>query len=306
MWMPKACNNFFIGSTSKSFTAAAVFVAIDEGILTLDDPVNQWIDKSITDKVANANESTIKNLLAHTSGIPDFYTLQLELDRINNVYNDWRKEDVLEYTYGESATHEVGEQYQYSNTNFLLLAMILEKAYNMPFKEVYQQKVFTPLGLISACYDPENIVKEGIVKGYAEIYGNGQLAESEFLYKDELGIGGDGGISANVFDIGIFFERLIKGDLVSDSSLAQMQDWFDIPEIYASPPFNHASNGFGLERYNTAYGTAIGHTGGIDGFECFVFYYPEEDMTFVLSISSSSESDAVINIIEETLAVMFE
>ncbi|PJF37821.1 MAG: D-alanyl-D-alanine carboxypeptidase, partial [Phototrophicales bacterium] len=77
------CNSFLIASISKSITAATIFSLVDDRKLSIDDPVNKWISSSITDKLENANESTIKHLLNHTSGIPDYQTTQYELDRIN-------------------------------------------------------------------------------------------------------------------------------------------------------------------------------------------------------------------------------
>ncbi|MEM6806719.1 MAG: serine hydrolase domain-containing protein, partial [Bacteroidota bacterium] len=275
------CNTFLIASISKVFTSAAIYRYIDKGILTLDDPISTWLDASIIEKVANAEQAQIKHLLAHTSGIADFYTFQFELDRINRISNDFSKEDVLEYIYGVNATHEMGETYSYSNTNFLLLAMILENASGLSFEQVYQQEVFIPLGLSSAYYSEELPIPSGSVKGYVDIYGNGQHVESEFLYKDELGIGGDGGIAINAGDLAIFFEDLMKGELISSSSLDEMTTWFDLPVAYisADDPLGQNENGFGIERFNTTYGSAVGHTGGIDGFSTIALYFPDEDMT---------------------------
>lgn len=287
----KSCNSFLIASISKVFTTAAVFRYIDEGLIALDDPINKWIDPSVTDRIKNGNEARIRHLLAHTSGIADFYTFQFELDRINRLENEWTKEEVLEYIYGVSPTHAVGETYYYSNTNFLLLAMIMEKASGLSFEQVYQQEVFGPLGLSSAVYSEEMPIPDGCVKGYVDVYGNGSYIESEFLYKDELGIGGDGGIAINAYDLAQFFEGLMKGNLISTASLDSMTNWFPIPEDWHWEAFGQTENGYGIEKFNTRFGEAVGHSGGIDGFTTLALYFPDEDMTYVLLSNSAGNEE---------------
>jgi len=300
------CSRFLIASISKSFTAAAVFALIDDGVLSLDDPVNKWINKSITDKVANSNESTLRHLLDHTSGIPDYYTLQFELDRINKIDNGWTQEDVLKYTYGKKATNGVGETYYYCNTNYLLLGMIIERASGLSLEDAYRQKVFEPAGLTSAYYSTTRPIPDGTVKGYVDIYGNGQYVESEFLYKDELNTA-DGGIATNAYDLGLFFEKLLKGEIISPQSLEQMTAYEDLPSDWVDEDFGHFKNGLGLEYNQTPYGYSVGHTGGIDGFLSIAQYFPEHDATFVLLVNSGSyENQQRLNIYQECLSAMFE
>lgn len=305
-----SCNTFLIASISKVFTSAAIYRYIDQGILTLDDPISKWLDESIVENVENADEAQIKHLLAHTSGIADFYTFQFELDRINKITNDFTKQDVIEYIYGVGATNEVGAAYNYTNSNFLLLSLILENASGLTFEQVYQQQVFSPLALNSAYYSEEQPIPDGCVKGYADVYGNGQYVESEFLYKDELGIGGDGGIAINAFDLATFFEQMMKGNLISESSLTEMTNWFDLPSnsIAEDDILGQTENGFGIERFNTSYSSAVGHTGGIDGFSTIALYFPEEDMTLILLLNSAGSEeagDAIDQIFEEVLREMF-
>ena len=306
----QSCNTFLIASISKVFTSAVTYRYIDQGVLSLNDPISQWLDASIVDNVENADEAQIKHLLAHTSGIADFYTFQFELDRINKLTNDFTKQDVLEYVYSVNPTNAVGESYNYSNTNFLLLAMILEQASGLSFEQVYQQEVFTPLGISSAYYSEENPIPDGCVKGYADIFGNGQFVESEFLYNDELGIGGDGGIAINAWDLATFFEQMMKGNLISSSSLDEMTNWFDLPSdwTYEGDILGQNQNGFGIERYNTEYGSAVGHTGGIDGFGTLAMHFPDEDITFVLLINSAGNEqggNSFERIIREVLEEIF-
>ncbi|MBX2846432.1 MAG: beta-lactamase family protein [Saprospiraceae bacterium] len=287
----QACNSFLIASISKVFTSAAVYRYIDKDILSLEDPISQWLDPIFVEEVKNADQAQIKHLLAHTSGIADYYTNAFELDRINKVNNDWSKEEVLGYVFGKKATNSVGQTYAYSNTNFLLLAMILERASGLSFEEVYRQEVFAPLGLTTAYYNERNPLPVGVVKGYVDIYGNGQFVESAFLYGDEIGIGGDGGIAINAFDLATFFEEMMKGNLISQSSLDRMTEWFDLPEDWHWDEFGQTESGFGIEKFNTPFGEAVGHSGGVDGFSSLALYFPEEDMTYILLVNSNGNAE---------------
>ena len=300
------CNTFLIASISKVFTAAAIFRYVDKGILDLDDPISKWLSDEIVEKVDNADEAQISHLLSHTSGIVDYYTDMFELDRVNQINNHFTKEEVLTYVYGKKANFSVGETYGYCNTNYLLLAIILENASGLSFEEIYEQEVFLPLGLTSAYYSESKPIPTGCVKGYSDIYASGEVVEAQNLYQDELGIGGDGGIAINAYDLAIFLEQLMKGNLVSNTSLNEMTNWFDLPEDWQWESYGQTENGFGLEKFNTEYGYAVGHTGGIDGFSTFGFYFPEEDMTYVLFVNNTKAfNNSKSQIFQEVTAEMF-
>ncbi len=305
----KSCNTFLIASISKVFTAAAIYRYIDKGTLGLEDQISQWLDKSIVENVENADEAKIKHLLSHTSGVADFYTTKFDLDRHNVVHNDFTKEKVLKYIYGKKATNGVGETYYYSNTNFLLLSLILEKASGLSFGQVYEQEVFAPLALSSAYYSEEQPIPNGTVKGYIGLGTSNNYFESRHLYQDELGIGGDGGVAINAHDLAVFFEEMMKGNLISQTSLSEMTNWFDLPSDWHAPAFGHTENGFGIEKFNTEYGVAVGHSGLIDGFITISLYFPEQDMTFIHlinSIGNQYSAGARYSIYQEVLQKMFE
>ena len=251
-------------------------------------------------------DSKIEHLLSHTSGIPDYYTLQYQLDQINNTDNNWSQDDVARFAYGKKATHPVGETYYYSNTNYLLLGLILEKISGKSLEEVYAEEIFSPLGLSNSYFGIAQPIPGNAVKGYADIYGNGRYVESEFLYKDELRTA-DGGIASNTYDVAIFLESLMKGSLISEQSLSEMTNWFDLPEEWVYDEIGHTANGYGIEYFTTPYGYAVGHTGSIFGFYTLAFYFPDEDATFILLTNSATfDNQPKTNIYHEVLDIMFE
>jgi len=302
----KPCNRFLIASITKSFTATVIFKYIDQGLLSLNDNAKDYLPASIYNKLENSKEAKIKHLLNHTSGIPDYYTIDYELDRINEEYNNWSQYDIIKYAFNQDATNTVGETYEYSNSNYLLLGIILERISGKLLEEIYSEEIFNPLNLSSGYYSANNSITDDTVKGYVDLYGNGQYVESQFLYKDELGTA-DGGIAMNAYDLGLFYEGLFNENLISDNSLNEMTNWFPLPSDWVDDDFGHFQNGYGLERNDTPYGNSVGHTGGIDGFLSIAQYFPESDKTFVLLVNSGSyENQARINIYNEVLELMFE
>lgn len=270
-------HQLFIGSVSKVFTATSVFAYIDDGLLSLEDPISKWLAPEIIEKVDNADEAQIKHLLSHTSGIKDWYTLALEMSRYNRESNGWDQLEILEYVYGKKAEFELGAQYGYSNTNYVLLGLILESVSGTTLKSVYTEKIFGPLNLKSAYYGVrEEAVPTSVVKGYMDLYGTRGFVESKMLYGDEMSTG-DGGIAINAQDLGVFMDQLLTGNLISASSLVAMQNWFEF-----DPGGTHSSNGYGLEYFEHELGVAYGHTGGVDGFNSFAWRYPTQDITIVV------------------------
>ena len=188
----------YIASITKVFTASLVYKLIENGKLSLDDYVSDWISEDIIKGLANAELAQIRHLLSHTSGIPDYYDMTFDMARLNAYHNGYSHEETLEYAKSKDPNNEVGERYYYSNTNYLLLGMIIEEATGQKLSDLFSQHIFQPLEFTSAYYGGET-VQEGVAKGYVDMYGDGKYVESKFMYLDELNTA-DGGISMNALE----------------------------------------------------------------------------------------------------------
>ena len=137
-----AAMSYPVGSISKQFTATCVLLLQEDGKLTLDDTVSKWFPK-----LTRAKEVTLRELLSHTSGYEDYapqdYTIPL-----------WTKPGdplkLVEEWAGKPLDFEPGTQWQYSNTNFVLAALIVQKASGMAYFDFLEQRVLKPLGLTQA------------------------------------------------------------------------------------------------------------------------------------------------------------
>jgi D-alanyl-D-alanine carboxypeptidase len=296
----------FIASITKVFTASLVYKLVEEGKLTLDDYVSDWIHGDILKGLANANHAQIRHLLSHTSGIPDYYTMAYDMARMNAYHNGYTHEETLEFAKSQDAYNKVGAAYRYCNTNYLLLGMIIEEASGQKLTDVFSGRLFEPLRFQSACYGGEHPIPKGVSKGYVDIYGDGKYVESKFLYIDELNTA-DGGIAINALETGLFFEKLMKSEVISHASLEQMTDCFALPDGWWDPKYHTMESGYGIEKFLTPHGIAYGHTGSIMGFSSVVQYFPDSDKTFVMIVNSSSYEDATQeNIYNSCMEIMFD
>ncbi len=131
--------HYAVGSISKQFTAACILLLAESGKLTLDDPVSRWFPE-----LTRANEVKLRNLLTHTSGYEDYapqdYTIPawMKPARPLDIVHEWA-EKPLDF--------DPGTKWQYSNTNFVLAALIVEKASGMPFWQFLETNVLQPLNL---------------------------------------------------------------------------------------------------------------------------------------------------------------
>src|SRR3954471_19868059 len=132
---------YSIGSISKQFTAAAVLLLQEQGKLSLDDKVSKFVPD-----LTRANEVTIRQLLSHTSGYQDYwpqdYVMPMMLQPVTSA-------KILEMWARKPLDFDPGTKWQYSNTNYVIAGVIIEKASGRPLLEFLQEKIFAPLGMKS-------------------------------------------------------------------------------------------------------------------------------------------------------------
>ncbi len=134
-----AAMHYPVGSISKQFTAACVLLLVEDGKMTLDDPVARWYPE-----LTRANDVTVRMLLSHTSGYSDYapqdYTIPAWTKPVDplTVVREWA---------GKPLDFEPGTKWQYSNTNFVLTALIVQKVSGMPFWQFLESRVLHPLAL---------------------------------------------------------------------------------------------------------------------------------------------------------------
>ena len=287
------CDLLRIASISKVYTATAIMMLYEQGKIDLDDRISKYISNDIVSNITNGDKITVRQLLNHISGIKN-YVYVTSNSWTNNSMQSLSAEENLKYIYNKPADFEPGKKFAYSNSGYLLLGIIIknitqkESAYVAINEMIIEANGYTNT-VIGAKYTPNS-------NGYRDLYEKGAM--KDFSYVDENAVGGedmtDGGIIANSYDVALFFHSLMNNQIVSDSTLQLMQNWYDpsypSTEGYAS----YEGYGLGLTKIKVKDRIAIGHFGMVNCFNSLVYHFPEDNITIcVLNNSYSHKIEKV-------------
>lgn len=253
-----------IGSVSKMFTAALIFKAIEENKLSLNETIEGYFMS-----IKNADKITIANLLQHRSGIHD-YTRDENFMEYRTYYKS--SEQLLSLLSNYESDFTPNTKGDYSNSNYFLLARILEKKYDKSFEKILREKIVQPLGLDDTyCGKGINLANnESNSYDFSE-------KRTKFVETDMSLAFGSGSIVSTSKDVNTFMTALFTGQLLTKESLAFMTT---IKDNY----------GMGLFRYEFNDQKGFGHRGQLDAFRSTSIYFPKEDLAFTL-ISNGSKID---------------
>ncbi len=287
---------FHSESIAKTNTATAVMMLVDEGKIDLDATITTHLPRRITDRIGNGNTARVRHLLEHTSGIRDWQNdeLQFDIDALNDPYGDYTPERMLEYIYDKPAHFAPGSQYRYSNSNYLLLALIMDHVLGYSHARFVSERIIKHLGLEHTYYKNEVGYPNppGLVNSYTDLYGNGKLMNVSDAHKhlNSLYVG-EGGYLATAQDYALFIEALFNGKLVSSASLAAMMPDADY-------------NGFGLNLH----GQGIGHGGGDFGGQSYRYYFPASKTTIVFAANGGNGhiERLFLQMMEDVMNAVFE
>lgn len=259
---PNETTKYRIGSISKSFTSVLVFKAVEENKLSLDTNISKYFPN-----IKNADKISISNLLNHRSGIHSFTD--------NENYLSWNtqkksEEELLKIIEDGGSDFEPNSKADYSNSNYVLLSLILEKIYKKPYSEILQEKIIKPIGLKNTYVGGKINLENNEAHSY--IFENNWIKETETDLSIPLGAGA---IVSTPSDLLQFADALFNGKIISEKSLNLMET---IKDDYGSGLFQMP---FGTKK-------AYGHTGGIDGFSSNYGYFPEEKVAFALTSNGSN------------------
>lgn len=251
---------FHLASVSKPFTSAAIMLLQEDGKLDVRAPL-----RAILPDYPNGDRLTIHHLLSHTSGIPnvnDFPEYDEEQRRPHTPA------DLVDLFRAKPLEFEPGAKYGYSNSNYNLLALVIEKASGLSYGEFLEQRIFKPLGLDRAGHhgSAAQIVRNAAL-GYAPA-GNVGLERAPYI--DWSVKTGNGSIYSDAAGVARFLRSAHKGQLLAPESIAA---------TFASHTAN-AGYGWFLTKAN---GRALHHANGRSpGFAAQADYYPDDDVTVVV------------------------
>ncbi len=278
--LPTGDDHMRIASVAKAFSGATALSLVDEDVLSLDDTIGELLP----DLPAAWGDVTLRQLLSHTSGLPDFLRTQGFEEAVTaSVDVAPPPEELLTYAYDEPLNFEPGTEYQYSNSDNIAVGLMIQAATGRPYAEVLQEQVLDPLGLDQTSL-PEGVeIPEPFIHGY-------NLTEGEPIedVSDGLAAGwawASGGIVSTPNDLNDFIRGYVSGELYSAEVRAEQQTLF-IPGGESGPPgpaLNSAS--LALFRYDTPCGTVYGHTGNTVGYTQFAVASPDGERSATVAIN---------------------
>jgi D-alanyl-D-alanine carboxypeptidase len=293
----KPTDRFRIGRTTNLFMAVVGLQLAEEGVLDLNAPIASYLPPEVGDRIVDSDQIRVRQLLNHTSGIPDVYTsgffdtVQLEPDY------PWTTLEVLEFAYDREPTTVKGV-FSYSSTNYLLLELILEKVTGLPLAEIIQQRVQEPAGLTNTFLELREPIPGGFAQGYQD-WNNDGTSENVTTPLINAGLGlGDRGLVSNATDLVRFFRAL----LYNDSLLYH----YSIEEMLSPTPIGAAEGyGLGLTYQLTPWGEAWGQTSSTLGFQSVILYLPIHDLTMVVWMNQGDPATAEpLSVAEDSLRII--
>lgn len=255
---------FRVGSVSKTFSGVVLLQLVEERRLKLDAPVNTYLEGLLPD-----DRITVRHLLSHRSGLADYTDAMFNetvpgFEAVRNRVFSYR--ELLDLSLAEPRTTEPGGAYAYSNTNFVVVGMLIEKLTGRPVADAYQRRIIKPLGLRQTAYvHPDTRIKGTHVRGYL----HPDEAGAPLVDSTEQTVSwaqSAGAVISSPADLNTFTSALMRGRLLSPATLEAMTT------VTPTDGTNTRFYGLGLRRYDLSCGTRVyGHTGTVQGYYTYAF-----------------------------------
>jgi len=290
-----------IASLTKTFVATAVLQLVDEGQLALDDPLERFVPG-----IAGGDQVTVRDLLAMASGVWSFTSDEALVARFDaDPALAWTVGDTVDLLREHSADFAPEAKVVYSDSNYVLLGMIVEQITGRPIGEVIEERILKPLGLTATRFpaDDEPGVPVPAAVGYLP---TSTSAPSDGDTSGDLRpvtvinptfAWASGAMTSTVDDLARWAAEVTVGTLISPELQAQRLQTRRFTEV-------DVDYGYGLGVMNTK--DMFGHTGGIVGFGAVMTRFPAADATFVVLVNSSTNFDnASLDIFNALLGELF-
>ncbi|WP_296536752.1 serine hydrolase domain-containing protein, partial [uncultured Actinomyces sp.] len=216
-----------IGSNTKTFVAVVVMQLVQEGKVGLDEPIETYLPGLIKGEGIDGSKITVRQLLQHTSGLPDFdETLVGTTDVFQYRHHYVTPRDVLDSALSKPAQFEPGAQWKYTNTNYLVLGMLIERVSQRPVGEQIDERIVKKLGL-SHTYFPapgDRSIKGTHPQGY-HLSAEGKL--EDITEMDPTWGWAAGAMVSTPSELNTFFQAVFDGRLLTQSSIDEMKKGVD-------------------------------------------------------------------------------
>ncbi|MEV8327221.1 serine hydrolase domain-containing protein [Kitasatospora sp. NPDC056731] len=261
--------NMRIGSVTKTFTATGVLRLVDQGKVGLDDPVSKYVDG-----VPGGDNITIRQLAGMRSGL---FPYTSDPDFVNALISDpnrvFTPDQLLAYGYKHPANFPPGSKFQYSNSNYILLGKVIEKAGGEPVGQFLKDQVFSQAGLNGTVFPTDATFPDPHARGYTDQTPNGHTTDATDW--NPSWAWSAGAVISNLTDLQNWAKSLATGSLLKQDTQSQR---------LKTQPTGDPGVGYGLGLFNN--NGWIGHNGSLPGYETVAVYLPQSQATLVILLNT--------------------
>lgn len=283
----KPTDRLLAGSVGKTFAAATALQLVKEGKIGLDDKIEKYLgSEPWFSRLPNARDITIRQLMNHTSGLVRYeFKEQFTKDLTAHPEKSWKPAELVAYLLDEKAPFEAGKGWDYSDTNYIVLGMIIEKVTGKKFYDEANRRLLKPLKLTGTI--PQDGPRlNGVVQGYAGAnnpFGgkDAMIEQGKFVINPQFEWTG-GGYASTAQDLARWAKMIYEGKAFSADLLPQ------VVEGVAAPMLGRESKyGLGVIIRKTPVGVAYGHSGFFPGYMTDMMYFPEHKVAVAVQVNTS-------------------
>jgi D-alanyl-D-alanine carboxypeptidase len=269
----RATDRMLQGSVGKTYVAAVALQLVQEGRLDLDAKISKYIgNEPWFGRLPNGADITVRQLMTHTSGLVRYeFQPRFMADLRAQPYREWTPADRLAYIMDAAPPFAAGEDWEYSDTNFIVLGVIIERIVGRPYYEELRRRILGPLKLVNTI-PSDRPELPGVANGYAgpknELGGyDASLVNGRFAANPGLEWTG-GGIASTADDLARWAALLYEAKAFSPELVARMVE--GVPSKLGP----NTKYGLGAMIRTTPIGVAYGHSGFFPGYATEVLYFP--------------------------------
>ncbi|WP_330328530.1 beta-lactamase family protein [Streptomyces sp. NBC_00536] len=263
-----------LGSETKTFTVTALLQLVDQGKAGLDDPIGRYITG-----VPNGDRITLRELAGMRSGL---FSYTLDPDFIKTFEGDpqqaFAPQQLLDYSFKHPVQFAPNAKFQYSNTNLILLGLVVEKVTGRPLQDVITQDVLEPAGLHDTLFPTGTQFPDPHAHGYTDQTASGKIEDATDWNPSWAWAAGS--MISDLQDLRSWARTLATGTLLTPATQA---------ERLKTTPMDISGDGYGLGIFNVQ--GWIGHNGSLPGYESLTVFLPQAQATMVILLNTDVRTD---------------
>lgn len=284
--------HFRIGSVTKTFVASVILQLVDEGLVQLDNPVSTYLHEL---SIPAGDTITVRMLGNMTSGLIDYSVTEEMMTIAASGEVIFTPERLAYLCTIYPLNFAPGTDFDYSNTNYVLLGMIIEKVTGKTVKKNLEERIFEPLELENTSWPITRFLPTPYAHGYARSFTTGTLDDFSFYqpsWMDAAGI-----LISNIYDVKKYACSLTRGELVSSAGFTAQTNY----NLISNTPYGPVQYGFGL----TNFWGWVGHSGATPGYCTAMYHNIEKGITIIVLTNYQVDPDLPAENIFVKLSTVF-